>query len=435
MKKNNLITTFILFFCFPFNLFALDFIEQINSLKTKSFESAPELKIARANYSQINAENYEALSRHTPQAALMFKQDHDVLNNINPVLKTLGVVPPDHSWAINYSWSLFNYGVIQSTLKKRAENLKAELTLSNKEKEYSVTFSTDILNFLLAKYKTLAVLNSLKKSETSKKEANLGFTLGHKTKIDVLRAEANFISLASKKTKYLDEVEEAKNTFLEFTGLEQESINFLAQLTEEEIIDLINKLSQTAMLKDSNQVNSNGPLISMIMADEKINSHSINLITKDEWPELKLQGAYNNSGTSFNESFNNPTRSHILSVVLTIPIWGGGSLISTNFAQYYSKKQLEYSLQRDRLQLKNNFEITFQKIKTLETLISSLSINVSQFEELSKLTTQSYQLGKSSIFELLDVQDNLLDSKISLAQNKIQLYTLTQNYLWQTGSL
>lgn len=411
-----------------------DFIKEIEDLKKQSYETAPDLKISRSLKSEKHAENYLAFSHHAPQAALIFKKDRDVMGNTNPILKTLGFVPPDHSWGINYSWSLFNYGLIQNTLKTVDENSKVELELSNKEKEYGVTFSTNLLNFLLAKYKTSAVLNSLKKSETAKKEANLGFDLGQKTKIDVLRAEANYVSLSSKKTQFQNEEKEALNSFLEVTGLQDNVLHFLNPLSEEETIDLINKLTQISTL-ENHQRYDDGPLLKMINAEEKVNTRSLNLITKDEWPELKLQGSYSNAGTSFNESFSNPTRAHTVSIVLTIPFFGGGSLISSNFAEYFAKKQLEYSLEREKLQLKNKFENTYQKIKTLETLISSLTINTAQFEELFKLTTKSYQLGKSSLFELLDVQDNLLESKINLAQNKIQFFTLTQNYLWQTGSL
>jgi len=417
----------ILFLALIKTVSATDFVKEINELKSKSFETAPELKIARSLKSQRSAENYQAFARHTPQAALAFKKDRDILNNTNPLLKTLGFIPPDHSWSINYSWSLFNYGLIQNTLKTQNENSKAELELSNKEKEYAITFSTNLLNFLLAKYKTSAVLNSLKKSDTAKKEAILGFDLGQKTKMDVLRAEANFVSLSSKKTQFQNEEEEAKSSFLEVTGLETQVLTFLNPLSEEEIIDLINQLTPSAPLEKHKGFNHDSPLLQMINAEEKINTRSLNLITKDEWPEIKLQGSYSNAGNSFNESFSRPTRAHTISVVLTIPVWGGGSLISSNFAQY--------SLERQKLQLKNKFENTFQKIKTLETLINSLTLNTSQFEELFKLTSKSYQLGRSSLFELLDVQDNLLESKINLAQNKIQLYSLTQNYLWQTGSL
>ena len=232
----------------------------------------------------------------------------------------------------------------------------------------------------------------------------------------------------------MQEEEEKRKTFLEYTGLETDTIHFLFPLDENEILNLINTLSKTAPPQNMYEIKAS-PLFYVIDAEEKINTHSLNLITKDEWPELKIQGTFSNAAGTFEDSFLHPTSSHTVAIVLSIPIWGGGSLISSNFAQYFAKKQLEYSIHRERMQLRNNFENTFQKIKTAQTLVESLSLNVSQFEELFKLTSKSYQLGKSTLFELLDVQDNLLDSKINLAQNKILLFSLTENYIWQTGTL
>jgi outer membrane protein TolC len=120
-------------------------------------------------------------------------------------------------------------------------------------------------------------------------------------------------------------------------------------------------------------------------------------------------------------------------LVLTIPLFGSGNFYSSNFEEYFAKKQIQYTMGKRKLETQNQLSNTLIKITALETLVSSLTLNVSQYEELYRLTIKSYQLGKSSLLELLEVQDNLLDSKISLAQNKIQFYTLSQNYLWQAG--
>jgi outer membrane protein TolC len=152
-----------------------------------------------------------------------------------------------------------------------------------------------------------------------------------------------------------------------------------------------------------------------------------------QWPELNIQGSYNNSGNSFAESIHNPYRTHTIALVLTIPLFGSGSLYSANFEEYFAKKQIEYTMAQRKLETENQLSNTQIKINALEILVASLTLNTSQFEELYRLTLKSYQLGKSSLLELLEVQDNLLDSKISLAQNKIQFYTLSQNYLWQAG--
>jgi outer membrane protein len=304
--------------------------------------------------------------------------------------------------------------------------------VQNRERAYPITFNTNLLNYLLSKYKKAAVENSLKRADAGKREAKLGFELGQKTKLDVLRSEANMVSLDSKKTTYSDEEQNTRSRFLEFSGLDIGDLKFLDNLDEGQILSLINSLSQSAIMKDSPNF-MRSPLLESLNYDEQINRIDLNSLTQKQWPELKIEGSYNNSATSFGDSLHKPYRTHTVALVLTIPLFNGGSLISSNFEEYFAKKQNEYTMAQKKLETQNNLNNTLIKIQALETLVNSLSINVSQFEELYRLTQKSYQLGKSTLLELLEVQDNLLDSKISLAQNKIQYYTLSQNYLWQAG--
>ncbi|MBC7427293.1 MAG: TolC family protein [Bacteriovorax sp.] len=306
----------------------------------------------------------------------------------------------------------------------------------NKEKEYPITFNTNLLNYLLAKYKKAAVENSLKKAETGKREAKLGFELGQKTKLDVLRSEANMVSLDSKKTSYTDEEQNTKSKFLEYSGLDYSDLSFFDNLDETQILATINSISippNASSTLRSDPAFAKSPLLESLRYEEKINTIALASLTQTQWPELKIQGSYNNSGNSFGDSINTPYRTHTIALILTIPLFGSGNIISSNFEEYFAKKQIEYTMAQRKLETQNKLSNTLIKINALETLVASLTLNVSQYEELYRLTLKSYQLGKSTLLELLEVQDNLLDSKISLAQNKIQFYTLSQNYLWQAG--
>ena len=407
-------------------------IESFESLKEKSKEISPELKTARAFRSQKKAENYSRFTTHLPNVSLQLRKEKDFFEAKNAPLRALGIGVLNTSWGISYEWSLLNFAQIQNTRKSFTEKDKSEIDVEIKESEYPIQFTTHFLNYLLAKYKTAAVENSLKKAETGKKEAQLGFDLGQKTKIDVLRSEANFVSLNSKKTTYVEEEQNSKNRFIEFSGLEQNELDFVANLSEEEILGLISKLSSTVAKKDLPRLTSS-PQYQSLVLEEKINSLALAELTRNEYPDLRLQGSYLNSGDSFDQSFHRPTRSHTVALVLTIPLFSGGSFASAHTEKYYARKQIEYTIAQKKLQLSNDLNTTLIRINALETLVSSLTLNVNQFEELYRLTSKSYQLGKSSLFELLEVQDNLLDSKINLAQNKIQFYTLSQNYLWQAG--
>lgn len=408
------------------------YVSKFNELKTKSMELAPELKILKAQASQKSAENYSRFTTHLPNASLVVKKEKDFYEERNIQLRALGIGVYDSSWAINYEWPLFNFAQIQSTRKSFAEKDKVTLDLDIKLQEYPITLTTYFLNYMLAKYKTEAVLNSLKKAEAGKKEAQIGFDLGQKTKIDVLRSEANLVSLNSKKTTYLEEEQSTKNLFIEYSGLNQSDLDTFSALNEIQILDLINSLTKSETVKTKAALELS-PTYQSLLIEEKMNRLSLSELTRKEYPDLRIQGSYSNNANSFDGTLHNPYRTHSVALVLTIPLFSGGSFTSAQFETYYAKKQIEFTIARQKLQIENSLNTTLTKISALETLVESLTLNVSQFEELYRLTSKSYQLGRSSLIEILEVQDNLLDSKISLAQNKILFYSLSQNYIWQAG--
>ena len=407
-------------------------VKQINELQIKSRELSPDLKIVRNNRSQKVAETYTKSSHFLPQAYLKFKRSKDFYDERNAPLRALGIQTYDSSWGIDYSWNLLNYGLIQSARKSFTEKDKADLELSITEASYPIAYNTNLLNYLLAKYKKAAIENSLLKADAKKREAKIGFEIGQKTKLDVLRSEANTVSLEAKKTSFIEEEQNTKSQFLEYSGLGENDLIFLENQNEEQVLTLISLISESYSVKDNPDF-SKSPLMTNLNYEEKINKFTLNSLTQNQWPDLRIEGSYNNSGETFENSFHRPYRTHAIALVLTIPLFNGGSLVSSSFEEFYANKQNEYTLGKRKLETKNQLINTLVKINALETLVASLTLNVSQFEELYRLTEKSYQLGKSTLIELLQVQDSLLDSKISLAQNKIQFYTLSQNYLWQAG--
>jgi hypothetical protein len=409
-----------------------NFLSQIEILLSKSKELSPELKNVRAFNSQKKYQSITNLTNFLPHANLIVRKEKDFFEERNEQLRALGVYPKDSIWGIDYSWTLFHYGAIQTSRKTFVEKDKAELDVVIKEKQFPITFNTYVLNHLLAKYKNAAVENSLKKAETGKREAELGFKLGQKTKLDVLRSEANMVSLESKKTSFIDEEQITRSRLVEFSGLDDSDLSFMDNLNEEEIAKLVTTLSQS-QASTSLPNFAQSPELKNLSYEEKINHLELSSLTADQYPDLKIVGSYTNSGDDFTQSIHNPTRTHSLALVLTIPIFSGGSLASSYFEKFFAEKQVQYTIAQRKLQLENQLKNSLTKINVLEKQVSSLTLNVSQYEELYRMTLKSYQLGKSTLIELLEVQDNLLDSKINLAVQKIQFYTLSQNYLWQAG--
>ena len=73
------------------------------------------------------------------------------------------------------------------------------------------------------------------------------------------------------------------------------------------------------------------------------------------------------------------------------------------------------------------------RINALQKLIISLKLTVDQNQQVRELSFKSYQLGKSTMVELLDSQNALIESKINLAQSKTDLAVSTRQLAWNLG--
>jgi outer membrane protein TolC len=406
----------------------------IEELKQKALDLSPTLLMLKSQKSTALYQNLNSKTHFFPIINFNLKKQKNFLETNSALLKSLGLNTPSYQWSLDYGWDLFNQNLIlQSKISSNNEYLQ-NIEWQNGLENFNVEFKTTLLNLILAKYKQATILNSLKKAQTQKKEAEIGFNIGQKTKIDVLRAEAFLVSLNSKKTTFEDEEQNAKSKFIEKTGINESDLTFLNNLDENEIIELIDNQSSYGQIEEKDFNLPTSPLFEKISAQINQNQLEASKLTIQEWPSLKLQGSFENSGDEFSDTLHSPTRSHSIALVLTIPLFSGGSLITSNFEEYFQKKYIAYSKTQQLLELENKFKNTKIKINALKTLVDSLTLNVSQYEELYRLTSKSYQLGKSTFLELLDVQDNLLDSKINLANNKIQLFNLVENYKWQLGN-
>lgn len=425
-----------IFIILPFlllaNVKASILTDKISEIRNASYQTAPTIKSLEAKYHESIANQYSMIKNHAPNLLLNVKKQKNYYESSSALIKSLGLSTPKYSWGIDYQWSLFNYGALIYTQKTINQKNIVDIEYLTSKFQYDVEFNAAVLNYILVKYKQAALINSLKKAETAKKEANLGFQLGQKTKIDVLRADANYVSLDSKRLGLIDEEKTNLSKFIELTGVDASFLDLLSEYDEEQLFNSISELS-IANKKTGPLIYTNSPLIKKHQLELNSSELDVKNITKDEWPELKLAGSYDNSANEFNKTFHKPSRSHTVALILSFPIFTGGTIISDNFEKYYAQKRVQYLSTQKEKELENNLKNSELKIETLNKMVESLSINVNQYEELYKLTSKSYQLGKSTLFELLEVQDNLLESKINLASNKIQLYQLIENYNWQSG--
>ncbi len=406
-------------------------ITKIGTLKEESYQISPVYNTEIIKRNQSEAKKWNRFSTHLPQLYLQAQKKHDYYENSNEFLRSLGVTKPDYELSINYEWSIFDRTKYLQTKQSVTEDNIQEINASNAVKEYETQFTTLVLDYLLSKYKSAAIANSLQKAQTAKREAQLGFELGHKTKIDVLRADANLISLNSKKTTYEDEEQKSKSTLIEKSGLDESKFIFLNNLEENEYLTLIKDLSVYQPI--TTNVNTEQTIDYKKLNEEiSLNQSQAKLITAKDWPLIKIEGSLSQTSDTFSGTYHQPDRDHIVALSVTIPLFNSGGTIASQFEEYYATRVIDYQKRLKIQGLDHQLKNAVIKISALCSQVKSLEKNVEQFEELSRLTTKSYQLGKSTLLELLESHDRLLESKILLAENKIQLYQIAETYNRQT---
>jgi outer membrane protein len=425
------IFTLLFLFAINYNVFSIELGKKYDELFLKSQEKSLELKSNLSHQKTISNHQFSEIANFLPKANLNLKNQKNFYESTNPILLNLGLTTPKYLWNIEYQWPIFNYVNLINYQKAHSHKSLSEINFQISNEEYAIDSKTLFLNLLLSRYKKATILNSIKKSETALKEAEINFQIGKQTKIDVLRAKANSVSLEAKNISANDEEQNSRTKYLQKTGLIEDDLFFLNDLNEEDLLSSINELAQFS--KIDHPININESLLFKRLQFSKNNqSFDAKLINSQSMPQLSLVGTFENTGTQFKNAIETPSRSHSLALVLTIPLFNGGSTISTSFEKYHALKEVEYLNEIKFRELKDSFENMKIKINALISLVESLKLNVNQYEELYRLTLKSYQLGKSTLFELQDVQDNLLNSKIELASKKIQLFTTAQTYNWQT---
>ncbi|MBI3535037.1 MAG: TolC family protein [Deltaproteobacteria bacterium] len=254
----------------------------------------------------------------------------------------------------------------------------------------------------------------------------------------------------SKKLTYQSEILASQNTLLEYTGMQSKEffetglpVKISTELLLAQTIDAFTQIQEALSSVQPYQTASNDVLEKQIVEHSPVYQRFIiqnslsqiknQLLTSAEWPELALKGSINKQALQWNEVFSSSQRSYALAVVLSIPIFSGGSLLSSNLEKYHANQASEFKTQKDILGFLDEVENEKIQIQTLFSTLEAQKLSLSQNEEIVRLSFKSYQLGKATMLELLNSQTDLIDAKINLAKTKIDLSALVKRFAWNLG--
>lgn len=435
-------------------------------LKQLATERSTELRLAEAADSQARARHFKSWSRWLPRVDLQLSQtrSRDFSVVTSGAIGALGAFPAFtplatslSRWQFNASMPIYRRGVHLGVEQASAERGLARERLLLKQGELDWRMRSLFGAYLLQAYKVATVGNSMELARTNLRETKLRFELGQKTRIDLLRAEANVARLESTRLSFLERRAADRNAFLEYSGLTDEDLGREGVegliSGEEELGRSIDRFTgleavleavhpyvgpepaapdaadPAAALVES-RISDASPRYRAYLEEENLSVARARAVVADDFPDLSLQGSLSKQSPDWTNAFSSQDRSYSMALVLNIPLFSSGGTISSHFESANGQETARLAASRDIRRFRNEVEDARVRIRSLTKSLQALRLGVTQNEEIVRLSYKSYQLGRSSIVELLGSQDDLIEAKVELAQAKLDLSTLARQLAW-----
>ena len=425
------------------------------NLREKALRSSPELATAESELNRVGASLYTSATRWVPHVNLQLSQtrakDYSFATNLGALGQTFVPEKMDLSrWALSASMPIYNRGVHLGLQTASRERDLARAQVTSKKAELNSKLRSVLGQYLLSDYRDLVIESTIQLAQTSLHEARTRFELGQKTRIDVLRAEANLASLQARQATLQQQLRSDKNTLLEFLGISESEYAALgleallktendAQVSLEHFADVeaglagVSEWIATDSAKRAERVVTSSPSYLILSADESLSKSRAQSLMAAEWPELLAQASLSKQATKFSDAFASGDRSYSVGLVLNIPLFSGGSFWSTHRESVAADETATIKRRRDESALLNLVEAQRLQLQALSKALQSTKLQVDQNEEIVRLSNKSYQLGRTSTLELLSAQNDLLNSKVDLADTKLKISVLARQFAWNLG--
>jgi len=427
-------------------------------LRGFALKSSPDIALASSAVEQARARHWGAWSRWLPNAKIQLSQTYSKdYSFLSSGVLPGGLVLPNPSqvrlarWEIQLSLPIYERSVHLGIQQSNSEwDLRKERLLEKKS-ELEWKLRERLGNYLLDSYQLTTLVNSLRVAENNLREIQVRFRLGQKTKIDLLRAQANVASLQSRQLSTSQKREATRASLLEFTGATQAQVAATGIYTllqdEIKILHVIDEFTRVDSLQNRLQpyINSQGD--KLIREKATSSSATYQTLTKEKslaeiqassvvapfWPKLNFQARLNQQSPNWGEVFRAGQASHYFGVFLSVPVsLGGGNfaaynernhaLDEANLRWHHSSRKFLNGVINQRLQL-----------KALQKTVSSLKLTLDQREEILRLSQKSHSLGQLTLTELLTSQNELIESKANYAKAKIELTVLMHQFASHLG--
>jgi outer membrane protein TolC len=430
------------------------------NVRQLTYQKSPEVKLARANFEQKSAAVYTAWTRWAPRLDLRLSdtvsKDYSLVTSgsFGSLANAFDFTPTEvdlKAYQLVLQAPLYNRAVQLGVEKSHADlNLaKSQFTLAMARVSWNLRQVFG--DYLLQMYRVSTIDRSLRLAASNLQEAQVRFRLGSRTIIDVLKAQAQQAQLDARKVTYESDRTQALARLLDATGLTREDLDSagLSALTGDEptlsaAIEAFagSESAQSEIAQfptDPADISEHIQKQSEALSEIAFRAHAEVLQAKTlsagEWPELLLRGTLGKQTGQWGDTFSSGSTSYSYGVVLNIPFFSFGSLLSLGREAQESITATEIRRRQASDGLVNNVQNMILRGRALLKSIDAFRFGVEKNNEIERLTLRTYQLGRATFLDLQIAQNDVVESKIQLAQAQIELAVLIWQIKYNMGSV
>lgn len=413
---------------------------------------------------QHGAQLYTSWARWAPRLDLQLSQSRskDFSLVTSGALGALGATfepreVPLARWSLNLTLPLYKRSVHLGVERSAAERALARAQLEDRLSELDWRLRSLLGKYLLQAYREATLQAALAIAKTNLREAKLRFELGQRTKVDVLRGESSLLSIESQMITQREQKAVDLAALIEYAGITEEEFRASgvdALLgSEAETAQAISRFAAIDRVSEpllpllkigdthgaelhreiERRIAAASPAYRNSLLQEELEFSNARALMAQEWPELALQGSLSKQGEHWNDAFSAGSQSRQIALVLNIPLFSFGTTVSTYLEKAHARNATAVRTAKEAQRLRSDAENAWVRIQALRKLLDSQTLQLSQNEEILRLSFKSYQLGKTTQLELLTSQNELTEAKLRLAQTKIDLSNLMRKFAWDLG--
>jgi len=320
---------------------------------------------------------------------------------------------------------LYSGGKVQANVNRSKNQVMAERAALIAQEQTSFTNTVNAYVGVIQAQQLLALnINNEQVLAKQLQATNDRFRVGEITRTDVAQAEAALAGATAQRQTAEGNLQTARGTF-------QQIVGFLppGDLVEPQPLSLPVKSEQEATAMAAN----NNPTVIGALFNDAAAKDAIDVAFSQLLPQVSLQGQMfeqNQAGARYAEA-----NGYQLVISASVPIYQGG-------AEYSAVRQARQSEQQTRKLVDDSRRTVVQNaIQAWETLVAAKAAAASTREQIraNEIALEGVEreaiVGSRTTLDVLNAQQALLNSRVTLVQNLAQLITASYQVAAAVGRL